>query len=77
MEKSNTNRGAGISVFLSLTLVVILALLGTMVEVGRGKVCQVHGRRTLRSAADSLLTEYNLPLFQEYHLFSWKMWENP
>lgn len=69
MEKSNTNRGAGISVFLSLTLVVILALLGTMVEVGRGKVCQVHGRRTLRSAADSLLTEYNLPLFQEYHLF--------
>lgn len=69
MGKSNSIRRAGVSVFLSLTLVVILALLGTMVEVSRGKVCQVHGRRTLRSAADSLLTEYSLPFFQEYHLF--------
>ncbi len=69
MESSNKYGRASISVFLSLTLVVILALLGTMVEVGRGKVCQVHGRRTLRSAADSLLTEYSLPLYQEYRLF--------
>ncbi len=69
MESSNKYGRASISVFFSLTLVVILALLGTMVEVGRGKVCQVHGRRTLRSAADSLLTEYSLPLYQEYRLF--------
>lgn len=69
MESNNKYGGASISVFLSLTLVMILALLGTMVEVGRGKVCQVHGRRTLRSASDSLLTEYSLPLYQEYHLF--------
>ncbi len=68
MESRNKYRRASISVFLSLTLVVILALLGTMVEVGRGKVCQVHGRRTLRSAAESLLSEYSLPLYQEYRL---------
>lgn len=67
--ENNNYRGAVISVFLSMTLVVVLSLLGTMVEVGRGKVCQVHGRRTLRSAADSLLTEYSLPLYQEYHMF--------
>ncbi len=69
MESSNKYGRASISVFLSLTLVVILALLGTLVEIGRGKVCQVHGRRTLRSATDSLLTEYSLPLYQEYRLF--------
>lgn len=69
MESNNLYGKGSISVFLSLTLVVILALLGTMVEVGRGKVCQVHGRRTLRSAADSLLTEYSLPLYEQYHLF--------
>lgn len=60
---------AGITVFLSLTLLVIMALLGTMVEVTRGKVCQVHGRRTLKSAVDSLMTEYSRPLYKEYHLF--------
>lgn len=60
---------AGITVFLSLTLLVIMALLGTMVEVTRGKVCQVYGRRILRSAVDSLLTEYSRPLYEEYHLF--------
>ena len=69
MESSNKYGRASISVFLSLTLVVILALLGTLVEIGRGKVCQVHGRRTLRSATDSLLTEYSQPLYQEYRLF--------
>lgn len=60
---------AGITVFLSLTLLIIMALLGTMVEVTRGKVCRVYGRRILRSAADSLLTEYSRPLYEEYHLF--------
>lgn len=69
MESSNKYGRASISVFLSLTLVVIMALLGTLVEIGRGKVCQVHGRRTLRSATDSLLTEYSQPLYQEYRLF--------
>lgn len=60
---------AGITVFLSLTLLIIMALLGTMVEVTRGKVCRVYGRRILRSATDSLLTEYSRPLYEEYHLF--------
>lgn len=63
------DHAAGITVFLSLTLLIIMALLGTMVEVTRAKVCQVYGRRILRAATDSLLTEYSRPLYEEYHLF--------
>lgn len=59
----------GITVFLAMTLLVIMALLGTMVEVTRGKVCRVYGRRTLKTASDSLLTEYSRPLYEQYHLF--------
>ena len=60
---------ASITVFLSLTLLIIMALLGTMVEVTRGKVCRVYGRRVLKNAVDSLMTEYSRPLYERYHLF--------
>lgn len=50
-------------------MLVIMALLGTIVEVARGKVCRIYGRRTLRTATDSLLTEYSRPLYEKYHLF--------
>lgn len=65
----NKAGGASITVFLSLTLLMILALLGTVVEVTRGKVCRVYGRRVLKCAADSLLTEYSRPLYEQYRLF--------
>lgn len=61
--------GGSVTVFLALTMLVIMALLGTMVEVTRGKVCRIHGRRTLRTAVDSLMTEYSRPLFEKYRLF--------
>lgn len=66
--KNSTNK-AGITVFLSLSLLLITALLGTMVEVTRAKVCLIHGRRTVKTAVDSLMTEYSRPLYKEYHLF--------
>lgn len=66
--RSRWNNGS-ITVFLTLTMLVIMALLGTMVEVARGKVCRVYGRRTLRTATDSLLTEYSRPLYEKYRLF--------
>lgn len=62
-------RTGSITVFLSLTLLVIMSLLGTMTEAARGKVCRIYGRRTMRTAADSLLTEYSRPLYEMYHLF--------
>lgn len=58
-----------ITVFLSLTMLIIIALLGTMTEVARGKACRVYSRRTLRTAVDSLMTEYSRPLYDRYHLF--------
>lgn len=68
MIRNRRNSGS-ITVFLTLTMLVIMALLGTMVEVARGKVCRIYGRRTLRTATDSLLTEYSRPLYEKYRLF--------
>lgn len=62
-------QSGSITVFLSLTLLVIMSLLGTMTEVARGKACRVYGRRTMRTAVDSLLSEYSRPLFETYQLF--------
>ncbi len=55
--------------YLSLSLILIMALLGTMVEVARGKVCRVHGKRTLDVAVERLMTEYNRPFYDRYGLF--------
>ena len=64
------NRSTGsITVFLSLSLVIILALIGTMVEVTRGKVCRMQARRVLKLASESLMTEYSRPLFENYSLY--------
>ncbi len=62
------NKG-GITVFLSLILLLVFSLLGTVIELSRGKVCQVHSRRTLRVAAECLMAEYSRPLYEQYHLF--------
>lgn len=69
MKKENRKTDASITVFLSLILLIIMALLGTMVEVTRGKICRVYGRRVLKNAVDSLMTEYSRPLYERYHLF--------
>lgn len=69
MIRKRREREGSITVFLSLTLLIIMALLGTMIEVTRGKVCRIQGRRVLRLAADSLMTEYSRPLYEKYNLF--------
>ncbi len=64
------NRSTGsITVFLSLALIIIMALIGTMVEVTRGKVCRIQARRVLKLASESLMTEYSRPLFENYNLY--------
>lgn len=55
--------------FLSLSGLLIFALLGTLVETARYTVCRNHTARTLRMAAQGLLTEYNRPLYEHYGLF--------
>ncbi|MCH5266068.1 MAG: hypothetical protein J1F02_09225 [Lachnospiraceae bacterium] len=55
--------------FLSLTGILIFALLGTLLETARYTVCHNHAARTLRMAAEGLLTEYSRPLYENYGLF--------
>lgn len=63
------NKGAGITVFLTLILLSILSLVGTMIEVSRYQIGKVHTWRTLECATASLFAEYNRPLYDEYRLF--------
>lgn len=55
--------------FLSLTGLLIFALLGTLVETARYTVCKNHVSRTIQTATEGLLTEYSRPLYEQYHLF--------
>ena len=58
-----------ITVFLSLTGILIVALLGTLLETARFTACADHAARTTRMAADTLMTEYHRPLYDNYGLF--------
>lgn len=63
------NKGASVTVFFTLIFLSILSLVGTMIEVSRYQIGQVHTWRTLECATASLFTEYNRPLYDEYRLF--------
>lgn len=67
--ENRRKESASITVFFSLVCILIFAMLGTIIEGARFKVCEVHAYRTLRMAVESLFTEYNRPLFEEYRLF--------
>lgn len=58
-----------ITVFLSLILLLILAVIMTTIEAARNNGARVYTERALQTAMDSVLSEYYLPLFQDYHLF--------
>lgn len=62
-------RGGSITVFLSLSGLLIFALLGTLVETARYTVCKNHVARTIRTATEGLLTEYSRPLYEHYGIF--------
>ena len=62
-------REGSITVFLALTGLLVFALLGTLVETARCRVCENHAARTLRTSAEGLLTEYSRPLYEHYGLF--------
>lgn len=58
-----------ITVFLSLSGILIFALLGTLVETARYTACANHTARTIRTSTEALLTEYSRPLYDHYGLF--------
>ncbi len=59
-----------ITVFLSLIFLLILAVIMTTIETARVNVAKVYTERALTTAMDSVLAEYYLPLFEEYHIFA-------
>lgn len=58
-----------ITVVLSIILVTVLALLGTTVESARFNVAKAVIERALFTSMDSILAEYNIPVFDKYHVF--------
>lgn len=69
MRYWNNNIKGEISVFLSLTLVLILALVGTTIESARVYSGITNAERYMVAAMESVLSEYYSPLYQDYHLF--------
>lgn len=62
-------RKGSVTVYLSLTGILLFALFGTLIETARYTVCENHAARTLRTSTEGLLTEYSRPLFEHYGLF--------
>lgn len=58
-----------ITIFLTLTFLVMIALGCGMVELARGSVCKNQAQRLLRVGTESLLAEYSEPMYKEYRLF--------
>ena len=58
-----------ITVFLSISLLLILSFFFTIIEGARIYVAKVYGERALLTAMNSLTAEYYGPLWKEYHIF--------
>ena len=58
-----------ITVFLSITLLLILSFFFTIIEGARIYVARVYAERALSTAMDSVMAEYYGPLWKEYHIF--------
>jgi len=57
-----------ITVFLSISLLLILSFFFTIIEGARIYVAKVYGERALSTAINSLTAEYYGPLWKEYHI---------
>lgn len=58
-----------ITAFLSMILLLILALVGTTLESARVSVGRSYADRSMKNALESLYTEYCINLWEKYHIF--------
>ena len=58
-----------ITVFLSMILFLILALVGTKLEAARINIGKSYADRSLQNAVNNLFTEYCIRLWEDYHVF--------
>lgn len=68
INKRYQNHDASITVFLSLTLLLILSLIMTVIEGARRSTAMVIAERALTTSMDSVLAGFYGPLMDEYHL---------
>lgn len=61
--------GGSVTVFLSLVLILVLALVGTMLEGARVRIAGRIEQRDLKTAVNAVFSEYYRPLYDDYHLF--------
>jgi hypothetical protein len=61
-------RDGGITVFLSMVLLLILAVVGTIIESTRVNIAKAYTERSLYTAVDAIYTEYCIPLYENYHI---------
>lgn len=69
MISSVIREKGSITVFLTMIMLSVLALAGTVMESARVHTAWRIGDRALLTAMDSQLTEYYRPLYEDYHLF--------
>ena len=62
-----------ITVYLALTLSIILAFIVTTIEVARVETTKTYIARVLQTSMESSLCDYYLPLFENYHLFGFHL----
>lgn len=58
-----------ITVFLSLILVMVLALIGTLLDAARINMASSYSYRALVSAIDTEFTKYCSELYEDYHIY--------
>lgn len=63
------NNKGEITAFLSLVILLILAVVGTILESARVNVAKAYIDRALTTSMENILSEYYYPLYEDYHLF--------
>lgn len=66
---SKYEREGSITAYLTLILLLIIAIITTCVESARVTTAKTYANRVLNTAMRSTLGEYYLPLYDRYHLF--------
>ena len=58
-----------ITIYLALTLGLILAMIVTTIEMARINAAKTYFNRVIQNSMESVLCDYYLPLYERYHIF--------
>ena len=62
-------KSGSISIYLALTLIIIMAMLLSMLEAARMAAAESYSEILLRTAVESVMGEFYGPLWENYHLY--------